>query len=109
MRTRRAFILIGLLTCITCMLTNAAEYCLRPSNKEWTQAYSVVCCSTPAGWYGWKDDPGGYPDYLKKSFPLSKSYFNRILPFHQPSCKAGPECPFLGLRTAARDARGKSD
>src|SRR5213594_1471774 len=109
MRTPRAFILTGLLTCLTSMSVQASEYCLRSSNKEWTEANSVVCCSTPAGWYAWKDDRGLDPNRLKELDPLTKSYFNRLVSFHQPSCREGRECPYLALETRGRDSRGQPD
>src|SRR5213075_1137626 len=91
------WVLAALLTCSTCLSAQAAEYCLRPGKADGTQASSVVCCTTPAGWQGWKDEPR-YLDRIKRLDPYSKGFFNRLLPFHQPNCKQGPECPYLSLK-----------
>jgi hypothetical protein len=88
--------------------SRAAEYCLRPGKKDGMPANTVVCCSTPGGWQGWKDDPR-YPDRIKRLDPYSKVFFNRLVSFHQPNCKQGPECPYLSLKITARDSRGQPD
>ena len=100
--------LAGLCASFNFLPVHAAEYCLRPGNQDGTQADSVVCCTTPAGWQGWKDDPR-YPDRIKRLDPYSKGFFNRLVPFHQPNCKQGPECAFLSLRVIVRDSRGQPD
>lgn len=87
----------------TFLSAQAAEYCLRPGKGN-----SVVCCSTPAGWQGWKDEPN-YEDRIKRLDPLSKGLLQRLVPFHQPNCKKGPECPYLALDTRGRDSRGQPD
>src|SRR5947207_8723784 len=48
--------LAAVLACSTCVPAKSAEYCLRPNKRE-MQTGSIVCCSTPAGWQGWKDNP----------------------------------------------------
>jgi hypothetical protein len=105
---RPIILVAGILACFTCLPLRAAEYCLRPGKKDATQADSVICCTTPAGWRGWKDDPG-YWDRIKRLDPYTKEWFNRLVPFHQPNCKQGPECPYLSLRVTARDSRGQPD
>jgi hypothetical protein len=98
--------LAGLCASFNFLPVRAAEYCLRPGNQDGTQADSVVCCTTPAGWRGWKDDPR-YPDRIKRLDPYSKGFFNRLVSFHLPNCKQGPECPYLSLKVTARDPRGQ--
>src|SRR5438094_978946 len=96
----------GILACFICLSVHAADYCLRPGKKDGTEADSVVCCTTPAGWEGWKDDPH-YRDRIKRLDPYSKGFFNRLVSFHQPNCKQGPECPYLSLKVIARDSHGQ--
>src|SRR5438128_6718997 len=100
--------LVGLSTCFMFLSAQAAEYCLRPGKKDGTQANTVVCCWTPAGWQGWKDDPH-YRDRIKGLDAYSKGFLGRLVAFHQPNCKQGPECPYLGLDTTGRDSHGRPD
>jgi hypothetical protein len=99
----------GVLACFICLSIRAAEYRLRPGKKDGTQADSVVGCSTPGGWQGWKDD-SRYPDRIKQLDSYSKGFFNTLVSFHQPNCKEGRlECPYLSLKITARDSRGQPD
>lgn len=100
--------LAALFTCSTCLSAHAAEYCLRPGKQDGTQANTVVCCSTPTGWHGWKDDPD-YPTRIKRLDAYSKSFLQTSVSFHQPTCKQGPECPYLALHTRGRDSDGQPD
>ncbi len=84
----------------TFLSVQAAEYCLRPGKD------SVVCCTSPAEWQAWKDDPD-YQDRLKRLDAYSRTWFQRLVSFHQPNCKQGPECPYLALDTRSRDSRGQ--
>lgn len=96
------------LGCSECLCAQAAEYCLRPGKKDGTQAESVVCCSTPGGWQGWKDE-SHYRERIRRLDAYSKGFFNMLVSFHQPNCKQGPECPYLSLKVTARDSRGQPD
>jgi len=96
------FILTGLLTSLTCVSGQAAEYCLGPYRN------AVVCCTTPAGWYGWKDEPHSR-ERIKELDEYSRAVLRTMVSFHQPNCKEGPECPSLALITRGRDSRGKPD
>jgi hypothetical protein len=87
----------------TFLSAQAAEYCMRPGKGN-----SVICCSTPVGWQGWKDEPH-YEDRIKRLDPLSKAWVGKLVSFHQPNCKEGPECPYLSLDTRGRDSRGQPD
>jgi hypothetical protein len=97
-----AWSLAGLLSCLTCLSVRAAEYCLGPYNG------SSVVCTTPTGWQGWKDDPQ-YRDRVKRLDAYSRTAFVNSVAFHQPTCKEGPECAYLGLDTRRRDSRGQPD
>jgi hypothetical protein len=99
----------ALFACLTCASSQAVEYCLRPDKENGGQAESVVCCSAPAGWQGWKDDPH-QRDRIKRLDAYSKGFLRRLVSFHQSNCKQGwPECPYLSLKTTARDSRGQPD
>jgi hypothetical protein len=100
--------LAALLIWFTCLPAQAAEYCLQPGKKNEKNPDTVVCCSTPAGWQAWKDEPN-YEDRIKRLDPLSKGWLQRLVSFHQPNCKQGPECPYLSLDTRGRDSRGQPD
>jgi hypothetical protein len=107
--------LAALFACSTCLSTQAAEYCLRPSKSDGTKTRSVVCCTTPAGWQGWKDDPKhltGTQRLLKD--PLTRALFQMSVAFFPSNCvaedrfrKKRPECPSLTLRSRARDPYGR--
>jgi RHS repeat-associated protein len=98
----------GILACFISLSVHAAEYCLGPGKKDGTQAETVVCCATPTGWEGWKDDPP-YRDRIKQLDPYSKGFLQRFVSFHQPDCKQGPECSSLSLDTKSRDSQGQPD
>jgi hypothetical protein len=98
-----AWSLAALLSCLTCLPVRAAEYCLGPY-----QGNSVVCCSTPTGWEGWKDDLH-QRDSMKQLDVYTRAWLGKLVSFHQPNCKEGPECPYLGLDTKGRDSRGQPD
>lgn len=100
--------IVGLSTCFACLSIQAADYCLRPGKQDRTHANSIVCCTTPNDWRGWKDDPR-YPDRIKQLDAYSKSSLQTSASFHQPNCKIGPECPYLGLDTRGRDSHGQPD
>jgi hypothetical protein len=100
--------LAALLACSTCLSAESAEYCLRPNKRDGTQADSVVCCSTPTGWQGWKDDPRGR-ESMKNLDAYSRTWLGKMVVFHQPDCMKGPECPYLSLKTTGRDSRGQLD
>jgi hypothetical protein len=100
--------LAPLLFWFTCLSVQGAEYYLSPAKKDRTQVETVVCCSSRAGWQGWKDDPH-YRDRIKRLDPYSKGLLQTSVSFHQPNCKQGPECPYLALETRGRDSRGKPD
>jgi hypothetical protein len=114
---RQIIWLAGLLACFICVSSRAAEYCLRPGNKDRTQADSVVCCSVPTGWQGWKDDLKHLAS-TKKLFedPVTRALFQRSVWFFPSNCiandkfrKKRPECSSLTLETRARDSRGQPD
>ncbi|SRR6266496_2151203 len=98
----------GVLASFTSLPIHGAEYCLRPDKRDGTQADTVVCCATPTGWEGWKDDPP-YLDRIKQLDPYSKGFLRRFASFHQPNCKQGPECSSLALDTRSRDSQGQPD
>jgi hypothetical protein len=108
--TRSLFIptLAGFFCCLVCLPVQATEYCLRPGKQDGTQANSVVCCTTPNGWQGWKDDPH-YRDRINRLDAYSKGFLRRLVSFHQPNCKKGPECPYLGLDARGRDSHCQPD
>jgi len=95
----------------------AADYCLRPTSEDGTQADSVVCCSTPAGWEGWKDDLKHLADTQKLlKDPLARAVFDASIWFFPSNClaedrfrKKTPECSSLTLRARGRDSRGQPD
>ncbi len=98
--------------CFTCTSIQAAEDRLLPAKKDGTQADSVVCCRTPIGWQGWKDDPKRSARAQKeiKDDPLGRAFYEMSVWFHQPNCQEGrPECPYLSLEPKARDSRGQPD
>jgi hypothetical protein len=101
--------LAALLACFTYGSTQAAEYCLRPGKEEGKEASSVICCTTPAGWQGWKDDPH-YWDGIKglNRVLLQAELTSRVL-FTQPSCKDRDRCPKLGMVTWVGDSGGQVD
>jgi hypothetical protein len=101
--------LVGLFTCFTWLSVQAADYCLRPGKEDGTEASSVVCCTTPAGWQGWKDNPhywDGVEGFTRTW--LQASHISSVS-FRQPNCKGGPQCVFLDLKTTGRDSRGQPD
>jgi hypothetical protein len=109
--------LAGLFTGFMFLSVQAAEYCMRPGKEDGTQADSVVCCSTPTGWEGWKDDLK-HLARTKKLFkdPLTRALFQRSVWFFPSNCvaddkfrKKSPECSSLTLETQARDSRGQPD
>jgi len=109
---RSSFLIRGLastLACFLCLSATGAEYCLRPDNKYRAQTNSVVRCSTPAGWKGWKDDPSSQQRIKQFGDAYSRGWVGKMVVFHQPDCKEGPECPYLGLDTRSRDSRGQPD
>lgn len=109
--------LIGALACSAYVSAHAAEYCLRPDKEDGTQANRVICCATPAGWQGWKDDPNSLAStqkLLKDS--VTRALFQRSVWFLPSNCvaddkfrKERPECSTLTLETQARDSRGQPD
>ena len=106
---RIAWVGAGVLASVTCLPVHAAEYCLRPGKPEGKQANTVVCCSAPAGWQGWKDDPSSQQRIKQFGDAYSRGWVGKMVVFHQPACKEGPECPYLGLDTRSRDSRGQPD
>jgi hypothetical protein len=111
------WVLAALLTWSTCLSAQAAEYCLRPDKRDGTQADNVVCCSTPTGWVGWKDDLEQLAR-TKKLFndPPTRALFQRSVWFFPSNCvaddkfrKKRPECPSLTLEARTRNSRGRSD
>jgi hypothetical protein len=100
--------LLAGLACLTCLSALGADYCLRPGRGDGTQADSVVCCTTPSGWRGWKDD-ADYRARIKRLDAYSTMWLRRLVSFHQPNCEKGPECPYLALDARGRDPRGKPD
>jgi hypothetical protein len=98
-----AWRLAGLLSCLTWLPVEAAEYCLGPYNRN-----TVVCCSAPAGWQGWKDDPH-QRDSVKQLDLYTRASLGKLVSFHQPNCKEGSGCPYLALDTRGRDSRGQPD
>ena len=104
----RASNVAALLACFSSLSIRAAEYCLSPGKRDGAQANTVVCCSTPAGWQGWKDDLH-YRDRIKRLDAYSRAWLRRLVSFHQPNCKEGPECAYLALDTRGRDSRGQPD
>jgi hypothetical protein len=109
--------LAALFVCFTCLSAQAAEYCLRPSKEDGTRSASVICCSTPTGWQGWKDDPKHLADTQRLlKDPLIRALFQASVSFFPSNCvaedrfrKKGPECPSLTLKTRARDSPGRPD
>jgi hypothetical protein len=87
----------------------AAEYCLRPDREDGTQANSVVCCSTPAGWEGWKDDPHYWDGIEGFNKELLESEHRLRVSFRQSNCKNALECAGLTLDSCGRDSRGQPD
>jgi hypothetical protein len=109
---RSSFLIRGLastLVCFLCLSATGAEYCLRPGKKDGAQTNSVVCCSTPAGWQGWKDDPSSQQRIKQFGDAYSRGWVGKMVVFHQPDCKEGPECPHLGLDTRSHDSRDRPD
>jgi hypothetical protein len=108
---------VGLFICFIFLAAEAAEYCLLPSNEGGKDADNIVCCSTPAGWEGWKDDPkhlAGTQELLKD--PLTRALFEASIWFFPSDCvaedrfrKKTPECSSLTLEARGRDSRGQPD
>jgi hypothetical protein len=101
--------LATLLTCFTYLSAPAAEYCLRPDKEDGTQANSIVCCSTPTGWQGWKDDPHYWDNITGFNKQLLESAHRMSVSFGQSKCENGPDCASLTLDTWGRDPRGQPD
>lgn len=99
----------ALLAWWTCLSAQAGEYCLRPDKEDGTQANSVVCCSTPAGWQGWKDDPHYWDDVKGFNKQLLESAHRMSVSFIQSNCKHGSDCGRLVLQSWGRDGRGQPD
>jgi hypothetical protein len=95
--------LAGLCASFNSLPVHAAEYCLGPYKGN-----TVICCSTPAGWLGWKDDPH-LRDRMKQSDEYTRAWLGTFVDFHQPNWKQGAEGPYLGLDTRGRDSRGQPD
>jgi hypothetical protein len=108
---------VGLFICFMFLPAEAAEYCLLPGKEGGKDADNVVCCSTPAGWEGWKDDPkhlAGTQKVLKD--PLTRALFQASVWFFPSNCVAAdrfrkktPECSSLTLEARGRDSRGRPD
>lgn len=105
--------LIVLVSSLLCLSVYGGEYCLRPRKEDGTEARSVVCCSAPAGWEGWKDDPTNVArtqELLKD--PLTRALFQTSVWFFPSNCVAqdgfrmkSSECPSLTLKARACDSR----
>jgi hypothetical protein len=95
--------LAALFACFTCASGQSAEYCLRPGKEDGTQASNVVCCTTPAGWQGWKDDPHYWDGVKGLNRVLLQGELTSRVFFTQPNCKDRRRCVKLGLITWAGD------
>jgi hypothetical protein len=103
--------LASALACFGCTSLESAEYCLRavsPNGQDQTR--HVICCSTPSGWEGWKDDQEVFESSKKvlKDGP-TRALFQMSVWFQESNCKRGLECPILVVRAQGRDSRSKSD
>ena len=101
--------LAAVFACSTCLSTQAAEYCVSPSNKDGAESRSVVCCKTPPGWQGWKDDPHYWDGIDRFTKALLQALYSSSVSFRKPHCKVRTQCIFLDLKTRGRDPGGKSD
>jgi|GEM_PF-2362943 len=101
--------LAALFGCFTSFSGQAAEYCLRPSKENGTQSASVICCSTPTGWQGWKDNPHYWDRIKGLNKVLLQAQLTCGVLFTQPKCKDRRRCVKLGLITWVGDSRGQVD
>jgi hypothetical protein len=104
-----AYSLMVSVACLTCSSTEAADYCLRPGKEDGTQASSVVCCTTPAGWKGWKDDPHYWDGVKGLNKVLLQAELTSAVFFTQPNCRDRRRCVKLGLITWVGDSGGQVD
>jgi hypothetical protein len=100
---------VVLLGCLAIMPVQAAEYCLRPDKEDGTQTNSVVCCTTPFGWQGWKDDPHYWDGIKGFNKQLLESEHRMRVSFDQPNCKRAAECATLMVEAWGRGSRGQPD
>jgi hypothetical protein len=101
--------IVVLSACFVCLSLRAAEYCLRPSKEDGTEASSLICCATPAGWQGWKDDPHYWDGVKGLNKALLEGEHRMRVDFREIGCKNSPDCPTLTLDTWGRDSRGRPD
>jgi hypothetical protein len=99
----------ALLTCSTSLSARGAKYCLRADKEDGTEARSVVCCTTPTGWQGWKDDPHYWDGLNGLSKVKLQGEFTFSVGFVQAGCRRGPECARLKLETWGHDSSGRPD
>jgi len=100
---------VVLSVCFVCSCPGAAEYCLRPSKEDGRVASSVICCATPAGWQGWKDDPHYWDGVNGLNKAILEGEHRMRVDFREIGCKNSPDCPTLTLDTWGRDSRGRPD
>src|SRR5579884_2677485 len=100
---------LTLLNCSTCFSVDAAQYCLRPFKESGTRSGNVVCCSTPAGWLGWKDDPHYWDKITGLDKLLLQGELTRSVLFRQPNCEHRGRCMSLRLLTWTGNPSAQGD